>query len=99
MSKRPHRKKRPLPPANRIPSDVPPMARIEYYRVASWSPAPASDPTGKVEAVVLEIKLEGLEVPFGVRFRSPAALDELVDALLRHRADVWPEAERPTWAE
>jgi len=96
MSK--HRKKRPTPPPNRIAVDIAPMARIEYYRVASWSPAPASDRTAKSEAVVLEIKLAGLDLPMAVRFRSPAALDELVDALLRHRADVWPEAERPTWA-
>ena len=89
------RRKRKLPSANRIPSDVPPMARIEYYRVASWSPAPASEQNAPLEAVVLEIKVQGVGIPLGVRFKSPAAVDALIDALLRHRADVWPGEERP----
>lgn len=90
-----HRRKRELPPANRVPSDCGPALAIEYYRVASWSPAPASTPNAPVTAVALEIKLRGLSVPFAVRFQSPAAVDELIDALQRHRADVWPEAKRP----
>ena len=90
---RERRRKRNLPPANRVPSDCPPAVAIEYYRVASWSPAPAADRTATATAVALEIKLRGLNLPFAVRFHSPAAVDELIDALLRHRADVWPEAD------
>ena len=99
MNRRRHRKKRNLPPANRISSDAPPALAIEYYRVASWSPAPASQQNAPLEAVVLEIKMRGLNLPLAVRFKSPAAVDELIDALLRHRADVWPGEERPDWAE
>jgi hypothetical protein len=68
----PYRKKRPLPPVTRISSDAQQVARIEYYRVGSWSDLPAAA-GGRATAV-----------------------DELIDAMLRHRADVWPDAPPPS---
>lgn len=88
-------KRRDLPPANRVPEDVPALWAIEYYRVGSWTDAPASDRTARPDAVVLEIKLANTDIPLGLRLKSPEAVDILVRALQRHRADVWPEATQP----
>lgn len=85
-----YRRKRNLPPAVRIPSDAQGIARIEYYKVGSWSDRPAAE-NAAPSAVMLEIKPVGATA-MGMRFRSPAAVDELIEALLRHRADVWPDA-------
>jgi hypothetical protein len=38
----------------------------------------------------MAIKIQGLEFPFVARFKGPDTLDELIDALERNRADVWP---------
>lgn len=84
------RKKRPLPPANRVPQNTGglPCFPVREYHVGSWGPLP--DGKGPSTEVHVSLLCEGIPGPMVMRFRSAAALDEYVDAILRHRADVWP---------
>lgn len=82
------RKKRPLPPANRVPRDVSGMAVTDVlgYGVMSWSP----DPKGIAPATQVHLLLHTRQMfPWVVRLKSAAAVDELIDALRRHRVDVF----------
>jgi hypothetical protein len=88
-----HRKKRPLPPHNRVPRNLDEGRRvmeITSYTVASWTPE--RDGKGKAEAVMLAFEINGIPFDFAVRLKNPAAVDELVEALQRSKFDVWPDA-------
>ncbi len=54
--------------------------------VYSWSPMPVGVP-GKSTQVHLHIGSEPNRAL--LRFKSARALDELIDALVKHREDVW----------
>ncbi len=57
--------------------------------VGSW--CPTQDGSGQPECVALIIDLQdGMQ--FVCRLRSPRLVDEMIQALLRHKRDVWPEA-------
>ena len=58
------------------------------YTVGSWCPTP--DGSGPAVAVGLELKVDE-DITLMVRFHSPAAVDELIEALLFHKNDVWPD--------
>jgi len=62
---------------------------IESFTVGSWCPTP--DGTGKPEAVAISIKASGLG-DIVMRIKSPMELDRIVQMLLRHKRDVWPES-------
>jgi len=84
-----------LPPANRLPQNLDGrgLFRITEYGVASWCPTP--DGSGPAEAVVFHLKVDfgdGDEFEFGLRLKTPRAVDELIALLERHRNDVWPGA-------
>lgn len=71
------------------------MRNVDYYEghpdgfdVYSWSPAPASDPSGKLTQVHLHAHIGDLGRVV-VRFKGPNTLDRLIAALLEHRANVW----------
>jgi hypothetical protein len=85
-----HRKKRPLPPMNRIPENMggKPFFEILEYGVHEWHDLP--DGKGPPTQVHFSIRLSGGMPPLVLRLKSPAAVDELVDALNRHRFNVWP---------
>lgn len=87
------RKKRPLPPPNRVPRDVTGMSVIDVpeYGVFSWSP----DPRGCAPSTQVHLHLQTRgNPPLVLRFKSAAAVDEMIDALRRHRIDVFgPEQE------
>jgi hypothetical protein len=88
MSK--NRPKRPLPPANRIPEAIPAgTLNITSYKIGSWCPTP--DGSGPATAVAIRFETAIPDVAFAVRLKSPAAVDEMIEALLRHKNDVWPE--------
>lgn len=82
------RKKRPLPPPNRVPQDVSGTRYYDVleYGVCSWSP----DPRGISAATQVHFQLVTRQLdPIVVRMKSAAAVDELIDALTRHRVDVF----------
>lgn len=81
-----------LPPPDRRPHGLTGLS-IESYTVGSW--CPTSDGTGPATAVALSLKVVGLtSVPCNLvmRLKSPQAVDTMIQSLLRHKRDVWPEA-------
>lgn len=63
---------------------------IDSYTIGSWCPSP--DGTGKPEAVAISLKLNEFPCDLVLRLKSPSRVDELIQALLRHKRDVWPDA-------
>ncbi len=62
---------------------------VRGYTIGSWCPTP--DGTGPAIAVAISIETEA----FGdivLRIKSPQAVDEFIQALLRHKRDVWPNS-------
>lgn len=62
---------------------------IESYEVGSW--CPTSDGSGPASAVGLSLNVKGLPV-LVMRLKTPGAVDRMIQSLLRHKRDVWPEA-------
>lgn len=88
----------PFKPNRRLP---PPSAgrplrgpNVESMSVGSW--CPTQDGTGPPQAVSLSFAVRfGSDVPttdIVFRLKTPAKVDELVQMLLRHKRDVWPES-------
>lgn len=61
-------------------------SRPEGFDVYSWCPTPT--PTVPPTQVHLHIDLGELGKAM-VRFKGPGTLDRLIDALTKHREDVW----------
>ena len=61
---------------------------VESYEVGSWCPAP--DGKGRATMVVIELRIEGSDVPFLLRLKSRRATQEMLDTLTFHMNDVWP---------
>jgi hypothetical protein len=57
------------------------------FDVYSWSPEPPGTRNAKCTQVHLHGSLEFGRVVW--RFKSAAALDRLIEALIEHRTDVW----------
>lgn len=62
---------------------------VKSVTVGSWCPTP--DSSGPALAVALAIKLETNE-DLVFRMKTPRAVDEIIQLLLRHKRDVWPDA-------
>jgi len=60
---------------------------VDGFHVASWCPTPDSNP----EAVAVLFEITGLG-EICLRLKSPSAVDAMIQALLRHKRDVWPDA-------
>ena len=81
-------KDRRLPPPTRNPRTL--MGpNLLGYTVGGWCPTP--DGSGPATAVGVSLEIEGLG-DVVLRLKSPAAVDEMVQALLRHKRSVWPDA-------
>lgn len=76
-----------------------PMPQADYYEgdpeawhVYSWSPTPEAEvAAGKPQAPSTQVHLH-IPMPFGrllFRFKGPGTLDATIDALLKHREDVF----------
>ncbi len=84
--------RRRLPPPSRQLHTLTGLS-IESYTVGSWCPTP--DGTGPATAVGLSLTVVGLApvpVDLVMRLKTPAAVDNMIQSLLRHKRDVWPEA-------
>lgn len=62
---------------------------VKEYVVGSWCPSP--DGSGPATAVSIQLVTNVPDVTFFMRLKSPAAVDEMIAALSRHRDDVWPK--------
>src|SRR5947209_1023035 len=73
-----------------------PILPVVDYTVGSWTPA--RDGQGKATQVhlVMQVALPGVSPPeslgLQLRLKSAAECDRLIEALRRHRVDVWPSA-------
>lgn len=72
-----------------------PLMGIEIIdlTVGSWSPSP--DASGPPEAVALALKAlwnRETTVDLVLRLKTPRAVDDLIAALAKHKADVWPQS-------
>lgn len=62
---------------------------VKSFMVGSWCPTP--DGSGPPMAVALSIELEnGSQIV--MRIKSPERVDEIVQMLLRHKREVWPDS-------
>lgn len=74
-----------------------PIPQAEYYEfapevhVGSWSPSPAGTPPAQyIKPSQVHLRIGTPPGRCGVmRFKGPGTLDEVIDALVLHREDVW----------
>lgn len=62
---------------------------VKSFTVGSWCHTP--DGSGQPQAVAISIELMTGE-HLVMRLKSPRAVDETIQMLLRHKRDVWPDA-------
>ncbi len=62
---------------------------VVSFTVGSW--CPSRDGTGPATAVGISIETER-HGDLVLRLKSPRAVDQMIQMLLRHKRDVWPEA-------
>ena len=77
-----------MPPAENNPRPLL-GPQIESFTVGSWCPTP--DGSGKPTAVAISLEISG----FGdlvMRIKSPQEVDRIIQMLLRHKRDVWPDS-------
>lgn len=74
------------------PSKAPPpfVLELEDMEVASWSPGEPGEHKPCTQVHVL-LKLAGIDEVLVMRYKSKAAVDQLIAALIEHRDFVWPE--------
>lgn len=86
--------KRKLPPMEYRPTGPLVGPAVTGYTVASWCPTPDGTGPATAVALVMETRLPVLDAQCDIvlRLKSPRAVDEMVQALLRHKRDVWPES-------
>lgn len=77
-----------MPPAESNPQPLI-GPQIESFTVGSW--CPTSDGTGKATAVAISVEIRGIG-DIVIRIKSPQEVDRMVQMLLRHKRDVWPES-------
>lgn len=83
-----------MPPPERNPRPLIGPA-VESFSVGSW--CPTSDGSGEPTAVAISVRTKwNRELPavdIVIRIKSPEELDRVVQMLLRHKRDVWPNAQ------
>lgn len=77
-----------LPPAT--PGDRPLRGpNIKSFTVGSWCPTPDGSGPATAVSITIETDVHGDIV---LRCKTPESVDRLIQMLLRHKRDVWPEA-------
>lgn len=61
---------------------------VESFTVGSW--CSSLDGSGQPTAVGISVRIDGIDLV--IRLKTPERVDQIVQALLRHKRDVWPEA-------
>jgi hypothetical protein len=83
-----------LPPPEDEPRNVRMVALdIASAEIVEWHPLP--DGQGRPTQVWLIVTFHGAPLPAVWRFKGPDTLGQIIAALQRHRANVWPDA--PEW--
>ena len=67
-----------------------PFVQVENLSVTEWTPE--RDGQGNPERVCLlsDVVIAGVKLTLVRQFKTRGSLDELIDALVRHREGVWP---------
>ncbi len=83
-------------PVSAGPGPMPDKPTLECrgYSTFSWSDDPVpgrSPPTAVVLMLDMAMPGSGREFSFGLRLKSRAAVDQLIDALELHKVTVWPK--------
>lgn len=81
--------KRRLPPSSAMRRGLK-GPNVRSYTVGSWCQTP--DGSGPATAVAISIELEGFDCEMVLRLKTPEAVDTMIQSLLRHKRDVWPES-------
>lgn len=91
MKNKPYRRRkpRPLPPTSGASGQRFGITVTEYI-VGDWCPTP--DGSGPAEAVSIQLMTDVPDLSFFMRLKSPAAVEEMIIALERHKRSVWPDA-------
>lgn len=79
--------KRRLPPMQQMGAPLV-GPNVRGFTVGSW--CPTQDGSGPATAVAISIETNLGDIV--LRLKSPAAVDDMIQMLLRHKRDVWPEA-------
>lgn len=66
---------------------------VTGYTVASWCNSPDASTPSVAVAIVMSTTLSGVPCDIVLRLKSPQRVDEMIQALLRHKRDVWPDAQ------
>ena len=83
-----YRPSRPLPPMHGVKANLKGITVVGYH-VGSW--CRSSDGSGDPEAVCLQLDTMNPSMALFLQLKSPAAVDEMIAALERHKMDVWPD--------
>jgi hypothetical protein len=84
-----------------MPRRLPPVGResrglvgpeIIGYTVGDWCPDQHAQKPPEAVALSLTVKIVGEEFDFVMRLKTPQAVDTMIQALLRHKRSVWPDA-------
>lgn len=78
-----------LPPRSTTPRQLVGVT-LESYTIGSW--CSSNDGSGTPEAVVLSLQMKEFSGEIMLRLKTPSAVDTMIQALLRHKRDVWPES-------
>lgn len=65
---------------------------LEQLNIVQWSPGPKGDPVTQVHFI---IEIEGADFAVGLRFKGPGTMGKIIEAMIRHRREVWPGADEP----
>lgn len=88
MSKR----KRGPPPPERMGNPLLGL-QLHSYTVGSWCPTPDGSGTPEAVAVAFDVLLQsGQRTQLVLRLKTPDSVDRLIQCLLRHKREVWPES-------
>ncbi len=63
---------------------------VKSLEVASWSPGEAGAGVPPTQVHIL-LEVPGLDEPLVLRLKSRRVADEIINALIDHRDEVWPE--------
>lgn len=80
-----------LPPMNRRTTQLSGF-KLTGYTVGSWSDTPEEEPTAVGLSLHVDIDATPAPVDFVLRLKTPASVDTLIQSLLRHKRNVWPDA-------
>lgn len=67
--------------------------RINHYTVGDWCPDQKGELPAEAVGLTLNVTFpKGVTVDLVMRLKTPQAVDNMIQSLLRHKRSVWPDA-------